>query len=297
MSEWQGNINWNKVKSSGVDYAILRAGFGRDATQKDSSFEANLKNAAEAGVSVGVYWYSYAVDADDAVKEAEACIKVLDNRKVSLPVFYDMEENSQTKLGKAQLTAMAEAFMNRLLKAGYKVGIYANANWFENYLDYKKLFGKYYIWLAQYNDVAEFECDIWQHTSEAVVSGVQGYVDMNIIYSDKLVKSKPRTEPADNFETAGLQALLMVAERLGIITQTISPLDNKKGIMTKSAIKQMKKALNMTEDEVLSLQFFRKTYQAVVDALPVSGDVNMDGKINVRDVTELQRRIAGVEDV
>lgn len=297
MSEWQGDINWGKVKSSGVDYAILRAGFGRDATQKDASFEANLSNATEAGVNVGVYWYSYAVDAEDAVKEAKACIKVLGSRKIALPVFYDMEESFQTKLGKAQVTKMAEAFMNELLKAGYRVGIYANANWFENYLDHKKLFGKYYVWLAQYNDVAEFECDIWQYTSEAVVSGVQGYVDMNIIYSDKLVNDNSQPEPADNFETAGLQALLMIAQRLGIISQTISPLDNKKGKMTKAAIRQMKKALDMPEDEVLSLQFFRKTYQAVVDALPLRGDVNSDGKINVRDVTELQKRIAGVEDV
>lgn len=296
VSEWQGSVDWKKVKASGVDYAILRAGFGREVSQADEEFEINYKNAKAAGVKLGAYWYSYAVDVADAKKEAQACIKVLKGKSFELPVFYDMEDSSQVSLGKATLTKMAKAFMADILKAGFRAGIYANANWFENYLDYKALYGTYYIWLAQYNDVAEFECDIWQYTSKGKVSGVSGNTDMNNIYSQKLINGDDEAKEEESFETAGLQALLMLSNRLGIITQTISPLDNKKGKMTKAAILQMKKAVGMTEDYTLSLQFFTKAYQAIFDALPIVADINGDGKINIRDATTLQKRIAGVED-
>lgn len=300
ISEWQGSVDFEKVKSQGVDYAILRAGFGRSSSQKDSEFETYYKNAKAAGIKLGAYWYSYAVDAEDAVKEAEAFIKIIKGKSFELPLFYDMEESFQTSLGKSRLTNMAEAFMSKLISSGYKAGIYANANWFENYLDYSKLYGKYPLWLAQYNDVAEFDCDIWQYTSSGKVSGIEGNVDMNIIYNEKLLPEadeKPaETVKTVNVEVAAIQALMMLSNRLGLISQNISPLDNKKGSMTRSAIKQMKKYLAMKEDDSTDLQFIRRSYQALIDALPVVGDVNSDGKINIKDVTALQKRIAGVED-
>ncbi|MBQ8572618.1 MAG: glycoside hydrolase [Ruminococcus sp.] len=301
VSEWQGSIDFEKVKASGIEYAILRAGFGREASQVDAEFESNYKKAKASGVKLGAYWYSYAVDVADAKKEAKACISVLKGKSFELPIFYDMEDNSQTKLGKATLTNMAKAFMTELLKAGYRVGIYANANWFENYLDYKSLYGTYYVWLAQYNSEAEFKCDVWQYTSSGKVQGVSGNVDMNIIYSDKMIKSTSDTSEEDktpqSFEVAALQSLLILSERLGIITQTITPIDNKKGKMTSSAILQMKKSLKMAENQTVDLVFIRKMHQAIVDALSKVGDINGDGKVNVKDVTALQKRIAGVEDV
>lgn len=298
ISEWQGNVDFSKVKKTGVDYVILRAGFGRDATQVDSEFEENYKKAKAAGLKAGVYWYSYAVDASDAVKEAKACLQVIKGKTFELPVFYDMEDNSQISFGKTALTKMARAFLDEIKKAGFSAGIYANANWFSNYLDYDSLYKDYFVWLAQYNDVAEFKCDIWQYTSGGKVSGVSGNVDMNIIYGDRILKKvETPVKATESYETAFLQALLMVCERLGVITQTISPLDNKKGKMTKAAIIQMKKAVNMEADEVLNLTFARKIYQEIIDNLPVVGDINDDGKVNIRDVTALQKNLAGVEDV
>lgn len=296
VSEWQGKIDWKKVKASGIDCAVLRAGFGREASQIDGQFETNYKNAKAAGVRLGAYWYSYADSVEDAKREAQACIEVIKGKTFELPVFYDMEDSSQVSFGKATLTKMAKAFMADLSKAGFRVGIYANAYWFENYLDYDSFYGTSYVWLAQYASVAEFDCDIWQYTSKGSVNGVSGNVDMNVIYNDKLIKTE--TEKAEeSFETAALQALLKLSERLGIIKQTISAIDNKQGDATKKAIMQMKKALSMAENETLSLQFFTKAYQAIVDTLPKVGDVNGDGKINIKDATALQKRIAGVEDV
>lgn len=298
VSEWQGNVDFSKVKKAGIDYVILRAGFGREATQIDSEFLENYKKAKAAGLKVGAYWYSYATDTADAVKEATACLQVIKGKSFELPVFYDMEDSTQTSLGKATLTKMAKAFLEEIKKAGFSTGIYANANWFSNYLDFDGLYKDYYVWLAQYNDVAEFKCDIWQYTSSGKVNGVSGNVDMNIIYGDRILKMVDTpAKVTESFETAFLQALLMISERLGIISQTISPLDNKKGKMTKAAILQMKKAVNMEADEILSITFARKLYQEILDSLPVVGDVNSDGKVNIKDATALQKTLAGVKDV
>lgn len=299
VSEWQGDVDFEKVKAQGVSCVVLRAGFGRNSAQKDSMFEKNYTKAKKAGLNVGAYWYSYADSVEDANREAKACISVLGNKEFELPVFYDMEDNSQSDLGKETLTKMAKAFMALLLTKGYRVGVYANANWFENYLDYKTLYGTYYIWLAQYNDVPEFECDMWQYTSSGKIDGISGNVDMNIIYNPKLVKAvqKPEEKPEENFETALLQSILMISQRLGVISQSISPIDNKKGRMTKAAILQMKKALSLEENEEIDLVFVRRMYQQILDSLPVVGDVNGDGAVNIKDATALQKEIAGVFDV
>lgn len=296
VSVWQGNIDWTKVKASGIDYAIIRAGFGRETSQKDNKFEQNYTNAKKAGVKLGAYWYSYADSVTDAEKEAKACLSVLKGKTFELPVYYDLEDNSQVGFGKTTLTNIAKKFCDTLKASGYSVGVYANANWFKNYLDYSGLKKLYSIWLAQYNSTAQYECDIWQYSSSGSVKGISGNVDMNTIYNTDIIKREEEAA-VENFETAGLQALLMLSNRLGIIKQTISAIDNKQGDTSKKAILQMKKALSMTEDENLSLQFFTKTYQAIIDALPIVGDINGDGKVNIKDATALQKRIAGVEDV
>lgn len=294
VSEWQENIDWAKVKKAGIDCVILRAGFGREASQKDSEFEKHYKNAKAAGFKVGAYWYSYADSIADAKNEANACLKVIKGKTFELPIYYDMEDGSQTGFSKSTLTSMAKNFCDTIKSNGYSVGVYANANWFSNYLDYTSLKKLYSIWLAQYNSVAEFDCDVWQYASDGSVSGIPGNVDMNIIYNDKIIKSK-EVETVVNYETAGIQALLMMANRLGLITQTISPLDNKCGKMTKAAILQMKKHLKMKENYTIDLTFIRKVYQALIDALPVVGDVNNDGKVNIKDATALQKQLAGIE--
>ena len=295
VSEHQGSINWKEVKESGVEYAILRAGFGRTAVnQTDKCFEYNYKNAKAVGLKLGAYWYSYADSIEDAKREAQACLTVLKGKTFELPVFYDMEDGFQTSFGKSMLTTMAEMFCETIKAGGFAPGVYANLTWFENYLDYDSLKKYYPIWLAQYHTEAQLGCDIWQYSSEGSVPGVSSDVDMNIICSVNVIKGADSKESENvNYETASLQALLMLANRLGIITQTISPLDNKKGKMTKAAILQMKKHLKMIEDYTVDLAFVRKTYQAIIDALPVVGDINGDGKVNIKDATAIQKQIAG----
>ncbi len=186
ISEFQQGINFNKMKNDGIKAVIIRAGYGREASQKDSMFESHYKNAKNANLKIGVYWYSYADSAGDAEKEAKACLECINNKSLDMPIYYDLEDNSQVKLGKTKLTEIAERFCKTIKKSNYRAGVYANLNWFNNYLDYDKLKAKYSIWLAQYNDKAELACDIWQNSSTGKVSGYGGNIDTNVIYNDNI---------------------------------------------------------------------------------------------------------------
>ena len=186
ISEFQQGINFNKMKSDGIKAVIIRAGYGRESSQKDSMFESHYKNAKSENMMIGVYWYSYADSVGDAEKEAKACLECINNKSLDMPIYYDLEDNSQTKLGKAKLTEIAERFCETIKKSNYRAGVYANLNWFNNYLDYDKLKKKYSIWLAQYNSVNELNCDIWQNSSTGKINGYGGNIDTNVIYNDNI---------------------------------------------------------------------------------------------------------------
>ena len=298
VSTWQGNIDWKKVKKSGCSYAIIRAGFGRETSQVDNQFERNYKNAKAAGVMLGVYWYSYAVNRDDAVKEAKACLSVLKGKSLEMPVFFDMEESFMTKYSRATLTGMAKAFCDTVIKGGFESGVYSNLNWFTNYLNYSELKALYPIWLAQWSSSPQLECDIWQYSSEGTVAGIDGYVDMNIIYSNDVVKSAPKTEKETkvNYDIAAVQSLLVIAEKLNLISKKIPVIDNISGDSTKTAILQMKKHLGQKEDDSITLQFIKGMNSAIIGALPKAGDVNRDGVVDIKDATAIQKLIAKKEE-
>ena len=194
ISEFQQGINFNKMKNDGIKAVIIRAGYGRESSQKDSMFESHYKNAKSENMMIGVYWYSYADSVGDAEKEAKACLECINNKSLDMPIYYDLEDNSQTKLGKAKLTEIAERFCETIKKSGYRAGVYANLNWFNNYLDYDKLKKKYSIWLAQYNSVNELNCDIWQNSSSGRVSGYNGRLDTNVIYNEDIFSEKSDTK-------------------------------------------------------------------------------------------------------
>ena len=186
VSKYQGDINFKKVKDSGVEFAIVRIGYGQYESQKDEKFERNYEGFKEVNIPIGVYLYSYATSVVDARKEAEVVLKWLNGRELNLPVYYDIEDKSQVNLGKKVLTSMCETFCDTIEKAGYWAGIYANKYFFTTYLDYEKLQEKYTIWVAQYNDTNTYrgKYDMWQYTSSGKVNGISGNVDMNILYRD-----------------------------------------------------------------------------------------------------------------
>lgn len=190
VSTWQGNIDWSKVKADGVQGAIIRAGFGKVASQKDNKFERNYTNAKAVGMPIGAYWYSYATSVADAKKEAQVCLSILKGKQFEYPIYYDLEDPSMTGCGKSVLTQIATTFCETLESAGYYVGIYSNPNWLKNYLDYNTV-KKYTLWLAHWG-VSEpsYECGLWQYSSSGSVSGISGRVDMNWGYQDFPTKIK-----------------------------------------------------------------------------------------------------------
>ena len=197
VSVHQGNINWDKVKADGIEFAILRCGYGSDFTyQDDGQFKKNAKECERLGIPYGVYLYSYATNIEKACSEADHVLRVIKGCKLDYPVYYDLEDaNTTGKCSKDMLGKIAEAFCNRIEKAGYMVGIYANLSWFNNLLT-DKVFDKWDKWVAQYNDKCTYKgkYTMWQYTSSGKVDGINGNVDMNYCYVD-YVSGKTEQKP------------------------------------------------------------------------------------------------------
>lgn len=128
----------------------------------------------------GCYHYSYCTSLENAELEAKNCLEIIKGKEFELPVFIDLEEQRTSDLGKEIATAIALKFCNIVSSNGYKAGVYANLNWFRNYLNVNEL-EEFYIWLAQWGDkhTADFKVDFWQYTSEGKILGITGNVDLN----------------------------------------------------------------------------------------------------------------------
>lgn len=190
VSTWQGAIDWPKVKASGVEFAMIRLGYGNstgDSCKVDKYYTKNVEGALEAGVDVGVYFYSYALNAGAAAKEAAFVLKQLKPYKGRLlyPVAYDLEDPSQRDLGRTVLTAMVVAFMETIEDGGYYAAFYSNTDWCKNRLNMADLTA-YDLWLAQWaaKPTDAFKFGIWQSSSNGSVPGITGRVDMDTAYKD-----------------------------------------------------------------------------------------------------------------
>lgn len=185
VSAYQGVIDWQKVKASGIKFAILRAGLGKLSSQKDVKFEQNYSGAKAAGVPIGAYWYSYAQTVSDAEKEAAACIEVLKGKQFEFPIWFDLEELSQFKTGKANCSAIVKTFCNALEAAGYWAGLYTSRSAIQNYItdDVKS---RYAMWIAEWGAKLNYSgaVGMWQNSEKGSVNGINGAVDTDICYVD-----------------------------------------------------------------------------------------------------------------
>ncbi len=188
VSKWNGTIDWNAVKNSGINYVIIRCGY-RGSSQgtliEDPKFTANIKGATAAGLKVGVYFFTQAIDEREAVEEASMVLEQVKNYKISYPIFLDVEASGGRgdAISKETRTAVCKAFCATIQNAGYNAGIYANKNWLETKLDPGAL-SAYKIWLAQYAAAPTYKgrYDLWQYRSTGSVSGISGNVDLNLSY-------------------------------------------------------------------------------------------------------------------
>ncbi len=183
VSTWQGNINFNQVKNAGIDFVIIRAGYG--IGHKDKWFEQNYSKAKRAGLDVGAYWYSYADTISEAVSEARSCARVLKGKKLEYPVYFDLEERSQLNKGRGFCSKLITSFCNELEKQGYYAGFYMSLSNALNYV-YASTRDRYAFWVAQWNDTCTYsgQYGLWQYTSNGKVNGISGRVDMDIAYVD-----------------------------------------------------------------------------------------------------------------
>ena len=195
VSEWNREIDWDAVAADGVKYAIIRVGYGSDyADQDDRYWERNVSECERLGIPYGVYIYSYAKNADMARSEADHVLRLIKGHDLSYPVYFDMEDKSQfnaTGGDPTELAKIASAFSEKIEAAGYEVGIYANRNWFTNYLT-DPVFDNWVRWVAEYGvSQCQYggEYGMWQLSSGGRVKGIDypaddegGRVDVNLMY-------------------------------------------------------------------------------------------------------------------
>lgn len=183
VSEHQGIIDWTKVNT---EFAIIRAGYGREITQKDKRFEHNYNGCKAKNIPCGAYWYSYATSVDEAKKEAAVCLEVLKGKQFEYPIFFDIEENRQFKLGRTACSQIAKAFLETVEKAGYFVGIYSSQSHLESYIS-EDLRKRYAVWVAHYGvkkTSYSGKFGMWQKSSTGSIAGISGNVDLNECYID-----------------------------------------------------------------------------------------------------------------
>ncbi len=190
----KGNpIDWGKVDASGIDFALIRAGYGNDITQKDPKFDENVLGALTHKLHVGAYWFSYAVSVEDVLKEAEVFKKILTpyKGKIDFPVAFDYEYESIAYAQKqginpsnALIDRMARTFMDSMKADGWFVNIYTNIDFIRTGRFTVDTVTKYDLWLADYSGTPDYPCGIQQTGSTGTVPGIEGNVDMDFAYKD-----------------------------------------------------------------------------------------------------------------
>lgn len=187
VSQHNGRIDWQKVKNSGIEFAILRLGWigNKNNHTLDTTFERNYNECKRLGIPVGVYVYNYCSSVDRIKSGANWTIQKLQGKKLDLPVYIDMEDASIKGLGKNTLTNMCIAFNSIIEAAHLWAGVYANLDWFNNYLNKNEIKRRYTTWIAHYGvsiNKYKGQYDMLQYTSSGRVSGISGNVDMNELY-------------------------------------------------------------------------------------------------------------------
>lgn len=189
VSKWNGDIDWNAVKNSGISFVVIRCGYRGSATGvlvQDPKFESYIKGATSAGLKVGLYFFTQAVNETEAVEEASLCVSLAKQYKIAYPIFIDTEKTSGGRangLEAGARTNVVKAFCETIKSSGYTPGVYASKAWYEQNLNAGSLNG-YKIWLAQYatNPSYSGRYDMWQHSAKGKVKGISGDVDLDISY-------------------------------------------------------------------------------------------------------------------
>lgn len=183
VSEHNGKIDWEKVKNDGIDFAIIRCGYGQDMeSQDDDYWKTNVEACEALGIPYGVYLYSYADTLEKAKSEAQHVLRLLKGHDPAYPVYYDLEDNITLELSDSMKTQIATTFCNIITDNGYETGVYSSLYWWNDYLT-DPVFNNWSRWVAQWNPTCDYqgEYDLWQCSSTGQVDGINGNVDLNFL--------------------------------------------------------------------------------------------------------------------
>ncbi|MBQ3518300.1 MAG: hypothetical protein IJA31_03145 [Clostridia bacterium] len=286
VSTHNGAIDFRRVKAAGIENVIIRCGFtgyGSSHTlNKDARFEENYRKAKEAGLHVGTYYYAVALTEADADREAAFVLSLLKDKQFELPIYYDVEDVHDTRaagvltqnmqgLSKAQLTAIVNRFCDTVEKAGYFVGIYSGKYWFRDELDMSVL-NRYTVWLAHWTTQTDYTGPyaLWQYTDSGRVDGIQGNVDMNILYQD----------------------FAPIIKRLGLNGFPKQTAPTEPAILKGDANGDGE----ITEDDALLTLRRSVGLEIFTEAQEKRADMDDDGSITAADAREILRKSAGLED-
>ncbi len=244
VSEFQGEVDWERVKAAGYKFAMLRAGYGYNTI--DKQFRRNASECNRIGLPVGVYWFCYAFSPEKAVQEADGCIDIISEYRLDYPVCYDIEQASADyieKQGVSFTPALAKnvvkSFCDRIETKGYYAMFYTNRNFLDTYLG-TELSKRYAYWYARYADRFDgTDCGIWQYTSTGSVPGITGNVDLDLGYTNypsvikkaglnHLSASSPSPSPVPEYITYVIQpgdTLSGIARRYGTTVTALTQLN------------------------------------------------------------------------
>ncbi len=217
VSAWQGDkINWETVKASGVEFAMLRAGAGKAGV--DRAFRRNAAECNRLGIPIGAYWFSYALNPDMAAAEARKCLETIRSYQIDFPVCYDLEYDTVryakgrgVTIDKYLASSMVRAFCEIVREAGYIPMNYGNGDFMRNYF-YSTMPAEFPLWFAQWPIAPDFDkpprkAEIWQYSDSGSVPGIPGKVDMDVCYADYGIKKGDNEEMVKRYNTmAEIQA-------------------------------------------------------------------------------------------
>jgi len=279
VSTYQRNVDYKKLKASGIDFVIIRAGYGNALaypSQFDPMFESHYNAAKAAGLHVGAYWYVYANTVSGMQAEAKSFVKALKGKQFDYPVFFDIEDKAQKGMTKAQMSAMVNAGCEVMEKAGYWVGIYSFIAMLNAQFE-KSICDRYSLWVAQW-DVQKCtyngSVNIWQNTDKAYYNGFNGRLDGDISYEDyptrikaagkngyavtaKVLDSKGMKQGDKNLGVYELKSLLSLAEAKKIISTHIT-VDEGFGSGTTAVVNDLLKKWGYKQNGVAGEGFVKK---------------------------------------
>lgn len=190
LSKHNGNVDFEKVKAAGIDFVILRAGFGKSIIQKDRRFEEYYVGAKKAGLYVGAYWFTYATNPATAAAEARVCAECLKGKQFEMPIYYDLEDDPNSKsyplkTGIKNCSEMVKAFCNELEDKNYWAGFYASRSVIQTHIT-PEVAKRYAVWVAEWGTKCKYTGNygMWQYSETGRIDGISGNVDLDFCYSD-----------------------------------------------------------------------------------------------------------------